>query len=85
MAVIIFGAVALLLKNTLAVSGKTISRQYAEVVRNISYKQVQRRYGIQGCSTVLSWCQRYATYFVTFQQTGPTSPGTAPAVDSASK
>ena len=47
----------------------------------LSYKQAQRRYGIQGRSTVLAWCRRYATHFVTFQAAGPTSPGTAPAVD----
>lgn len=47
----------------------------------LSYKQAQRRYGIQGRSTVLTWCRRYATHFVTFQQAGPNSPGTAPAVD----
>jgi transposase-like protein len=47
----------------------------------LSYKQAQRRYGIQGRSTVLTWCRRYATHFVTFQQAGLTSPGTAPAVD----
>jgi transposase-like protein len=47
----------------------------------LSYKQAQRRYGIQGRSTVLSWCRRYASHFVTFQQTGPPSPGAAPAVD----
>ena len=47
----------------------------------LSYKQAQRRYGIQGRSTVLTWCRRYAPHFVTFQQAGPTSPGTAPAVD----
>jgi len=49
--------------------------------RELSYKQAQRRYGIQGRSTVLNWCRRYATHFVTFQQAGPPSPGTAPAVD----
>lgn len=47
----------------------------------LSYKQAQRRYGIQGRSTVLSWCRRYATHFVTFQQAGSTSPGTAPAME----
>ena len=47
----------------------------------LSYKQAQRRYGIQGRSTVLSWCRRYASHFVTFQAAGPTSPGTAPAVE----
>ena len=53
-----------------------------EVARGeLSKKQAQRCYGIQGRSTVLSWCRRYATHFVTFQATGPTSPGTAPAVD----
>ena len=41
---------------------------------NISYKQAQRRYGIQGRSTVLSWCRRYASHFVTFQADGSTSP-----------
>ena len=44
----------------------------------LSYKQAQRRYGIQGRSTVLTWCRRYASHFVTFQAGGPTSP-TAPA------
>ena len=47
----------------------------------LSYKQAQRRYGIQGRSTVLTWCQRYVSQFVTFQATGPTSPGAAPAVE----
>ena len=47
----------------------------------LSYKQAQRRYGIQGRSTVLTWCRRYASHFVTFQAAGPTSPGTAPAVE----
>lgn len=47
----------------------------------LSYQQAQRRYGIQGRSTVLTWCRRYATHFVTFQAAGPTSPGSAPAVD----
>ena len=50
-------------------------------MRNISYKQVQRHYGIQGRSTVLTWCRRYARQFVTFQAAGPFSPGGAPAVD----
>ena len=47
----------------------------------LSYKQAQRRYGIQGRSTVLTWCRKYATHFVTFQAAGPISPGSAPAVD----
>ena len=47
----------------------------------LSYKQAQRRYGIQGRSTVLAWCRRYASQFVTFQATGSTSPGAAPAVE----
>ena len=47
----------------------------------LSYKQAQRRYGIQGRSTVLTRCRRYASQFATFQAVGPTSPGTAPAVD----
>ena len=47
----------------------------------LSYIQAQRRYGIQGQSTVLTWCRRYVSHFVTFQAAGPTSPGGAPAVD----
>lgn len=47
----------------------------------LSYKQAQRRDGIQGRSTVLTWCRRYATHLVTCQAAGPTSPGSAPAVD----
>ncbi len=49
--------------------------------RELSYKQAQRRYGIQGRSTVRTWCRRYASHFVTFQAAGPTFPGTTPAVD----
>jgi transposase-like protein len=50
-----------------------------EVARGeLSYKQAQRRYGIQGRSTVLRWCRRYATHFVTFQHAGPPSPGNSP-------
>ncbi len=47
----------------------------------LSYNQAQRRYGIQGRSTVLTWCRRYASHFVTFKAAGPTSPGGVPAVD----
>ena len=47
----------------------------------LSYKQAQRRYGIQGRSTVLTWCRKYASHLATFKTAGPTSPGTAPAVD----
>ena len=47
----------------------------------LGYKQAQRRYGIQGRSTVLTRCRRYASQFVTFQATGPTSPGITPAVE----
>ena len=47
----------------------------------LSCKQAQRRYGIQGRSTVLTWCRRYASQFVTFQAAGPTSPGAAPVVE----
>lgn len=47
----------------------------------LSYKQAQRRYGIQGRSTVLTWCRRYASHFVTCQQAGPSLPGAAPAMD----
>jgi len=46
-----------------------------------SDKQAQRRYGIQGRTTVLTWCRRYASHFVTSQAAGLTSPGTAPAVE----
>jgi len=47
----------------------------------LRYKQAQRRYGIQGRSTVLTWCRRYATHFVTFQASGPASPIASPATD----
>ena len=47
----------------------------------LRYKQAQRRYGIQGRSTVLTWCRRYATHFVTFQASGPASPIASPAMD----
>ena len=47
----------------------------------LSYQQAQRRYGIQGRTTVLTWCRRYASHFVTFQAAGSTSPGGIPAVD----
>jgi len=53
-----------------------------EVARGeLSYKQAQRRYGIQGRSTVLSWCRRYATHFTTFKQAGVPSAGRPCAVD----
>jgi transposase-like protein len=53
-----------------------------EVARGeLSYKQAQRRYGIQGRSTVLAWCRKHATHFATFQQAGPTSPGVSPPVE----
>ena len=47
----------------------------------LSKKQAQRRYGIQGRSTVLVWCRKYATHFATFQQAGRTSPGSPPTVE----
>ena len=47
----------------------------------LSYKQAQRRYGIQGRTTVLTWCRRYASHFVTFQAGGSTSPVGTPAVE----
>ena len=47
----------------------------------LSYKQAQRRYGIQGRSTVLTWCRRYAPHFVPSPSVGLTSPGTTPAVE----
>jgi transposase-like protein len=53
-----------------------------EVARGeFSYKQAQRRYGIQGRSTVLVWCRKYATHFATFQQAGRTSPRSPLAVE----
>lgn len=47
----------------------------------LSYKQAQRRYGIQGRSSVLTWCRRYVRHFVTSQQDGATSPGLARPVE----
>ena len=47
----------------------------------LSYQQAQRRYGIQGRTTVLTWCRRYASHFVTSQAAGPISPGTTPTVE----
>ena len=47
----------------------------------LRYKQAQRRYGIQSRSTVLTWCRRYATHFVTFQAGGSASPIASPAID----
>ena len=47
-----------------------------EVARGeLSKKQAQHRYGMQGRSTVLVWCRTYATHFTTFQAAGRTSPG----------
>ena len=66
-------------------SGPTSLKSYemaGEVGRGeLSYKQAQWRYGIQGRTTVLTWCRRYASHFVTFQAVGPTSPGATPAVE----
>ena len=47
----------------------------------LSYQQAQRRYGIQGRTTVLTWCRRYASHFVTFQAGRSTSPVGTHAVD----
>lgn len=53
-----------------------------EVARGeLSKKQAQRRYGIQGRSTVLVWCRKYATHFATFKEVGRTSPGQPLAVE----
>jgi transposase-like protein len=53
-----------------------------EVARGeLSKKQAQRRYGIQGRSTVLTWCRKYATHFATFKAAGPTSPGSPAAME----
>uniref|UniRef100_UPI00191D076D helix-turn-helix domain-containing protein n=1 Tax=Hymenobacter rubidus TaxID=1441626 RepID=UPI00191D076D len=47
-----------------------------EVARGeLSKKQAQRRYGIQGRSTVLVWCRKYATHFAAFKAAGHASPG----------
>lgn len=52
-----------------------------EVARGeLSKKQAKHRYGIQGRSTVLVWCRKYATHFTTFQAAGRTSPGRPLAV-----
>ena len=50
----------------------------------LSYKQAQRRYGIQGRSTVLTWCRRYATHCVAFQPGGLASPVASSAMDPTS-
>lgn len=53
-----------------------------EVARGeLSKKQAQGRYGIQGRSTLLVWCRKYATHFTTFKEVGRTSPGPGPAVE----
>lgn len=53
-----------------------------EVARGeLSKKQAKHRYGIQGRSTVLVWCRKYATHFATFREAGRTSPGASPAVE----
>lgn len=53
-----------------------------EVARGeLSKKQAQRHYGIQGRSTVLVWCRKYAPHFATFQQAGRTFPGAPLAVE----
>lgn len=52
-----------------------------EVARGeLSKKQAKHRYGIQGRSTVLVWCRKYATHFATFKEAGPTFPGQPLAV-----
>ncbi len=47
----------------------------------LSYKQAQRRHGIQGRTTVLNWCRRYATHFANAQATGPNAMSAAPGVN----
>ncbi|WP_394355271.1 IS3 family transposase [Hymenobacter montanus] len=50
-----------------------------EVARGeLSYKQAQRRYGIQGRSTVLAWCRKHAPLVAIFRGDGPISPALAP-------
>lgn len=44
----------------------------------LTYKQAQRRYGIQGRSTVLGWCRRYANHLVDFHAYRTTFVGAPP-------
>ena len=47
----------------------------------LSYKQAQRRYGIQGRSTVLNWCRRYANHLVNFHAYRTTFAGATPTIE----
>jgi transposase-like protein len=47
----------------------------------LSYKQAQRRYGIQGRSTVLNWCRRYANHLADFHAYRTALVGTLPIVE----
>ena len=51
----------------------------------LSYKQAQRRYGIQGRSTVLNWCRRYANHLVNFHAYRTTFAGATPAIEVSPK
>ena len=53
-----------------------------EVARGeLSKKQAKHRYGIQGRSTVLVWCRKYATHFTTFKEAGRIFPSQPLAVE----
>ena len=39
----------------------------------LNYKQAQQHYGIQGRTTVLTWCRRYATHFANSRAARPDS------------
>lgn len=45
-----------------------------------NYKQAQQHYGIQGRTTVLTWCRRYATHFANSQAARPDSVSATPTV-----
>ena len=47
----------------------------------LSYKQAQRRYGIQGRTTVLNWCRQYANHLVNFHAYRTTFADTTPAIE----
>lgn len=46
----------------------------------LSYKEAQHRYGIQGRTTVLNWCRRYANHLVDFHAYRTTFAGAPPAI-----
>lgn len=46
-----------------------------------SYSQAQQHYGIQGRSTVLTWCRKYVRQFVAAHAASATHPNQLPAVE----